>query len=275
MAKKTANGKNGSPLGFEAQLWAAADALRNNMDAAEYKHHIGPNPVGAKNFSPLQTPVDVTMPVDVTITGATNRAPMTSPRHHRHSIRLPGYDYSQAGAYFVTICAKNRECLFGEVGNGMMRLNDAGNVAQRCWQDIPCHFPHAELDEFVIMPNHVHGIVVIVDRDADDRDADDRDNRDDRDIGAKNFSPLRQPPNGTSKTIGSIVRGFKIGVTKWMRQNMPVQTVWQRNYYEHVIRNEDSLDRIRLYVVENPARWAYDRENPEPASAETKEKWAV
>ena len=138
MAKKTANGKNGSPLGFEAQLWAAADALRNNMDAAEYKHHIGPNPVGAKNFS-----------------------------------------------------------------------------------------------------------------------------------------PLRQPPNGTSKTIGSIVRGFKIGVTKWMRQNMPVQTVWQRNYYEHVIRNEDSLDRIRLYVVENPARWAYDRENPEAASAETKEKWAV
>jgi len=185
-------------------------------------------------------------------------------RRHRRSIRLRGYDYSAAGAYFVTVCAKDRACLFGEVVDGEMRLNDAGNVAQRCWQDIPCHFPHAGLDEFVIMPNHVHGIIVLTDRD-----------RDDHDVGAKNFSPLRQPPNGTSKTIGSIVRGFKIGVTKWMRRNTPVQTVWQRNYYEHVIRNEDSLDRIRRYIAENPLRWAYDRENPAAVSVETKARWPV
>jgi len=181
--------------------------------------------------------------------------------YHRRSIRLQGYDYSAAGAYFVTICAKERACLFGDVVDGEMMLNQAGNVAHGCWRDIPGHFPHAELDEFVIMPNHVHGIIVIGDHDAVDVTVG-------ATVGAKNFSPLHpgHPPNGTSKTIGSIVRGFKIGVTKWMRQNTPVQTVWQRNYYEQVIRNEESLDRIRRYIAENPARWAHDRENPAAVS---------
>jgi putative transposase len=85
------------------------------------------------------------------------------PEHHRRSIRLSGYDYSQPGAYFVTLCAKNRECLFGEIVNGEMRLNDAGRMAQQCWNEIPNHFPHALLDQFVIMPNHIHGIIFIVD----------------------------------------------------------------------------------------------------------------
>lgn len=83
-------------------------------------------------------------------------------KHHRRSIRLPGYDYSRAGAYFVTICAQDRACLFGDIADGVMRLNDAGRVVERCWHEIPIHFPHVELDEFVIMPNHVHGIIVIV-----------------------------------------------------------------------------------------------------------------
>ena len=176
--------------------------------------------------------------------------------HHRRSIRLKGYDYTQKGAYFVTICTRNRECLFGGIENGRMTLNDAGMIAHQCWQDIPAHFPHIMLDTFVIMPNHIHGILVITNVP----------------VGAKNFSPLQSPPHsfshssphprGTSKTIGSTVRGFKIGVTKWMRQNTPVQHVWQRNYYERIVRNDDELNRIREYIVGNPTQWESDRENP-------------
>ncbi len=158
--------------------------------------------------------------------------------HRRRSIRLPGYDYTSAGVYFITICASGKECLFGVVENGQMRLNDAGRIAAQCWHDIPLHFPHAELDEWVVMPNHVHGIVMI----------------DDGKVGAKNFSPL----HGTSKTISSIVRGFKIGVTKWMRQNKSIHQVWQRNFYEHIIRNETELHGIREYIQNNPAKWELD-----------------
>jgi len=171
--------------------------------------------------------------------------------HDRRSIRLKGYDYSQAGAYFITICTQNRKCMFGEIIAGEMRLNAAGDLAIQCWQDIPDHFAHAELDEWVIMPNHVHGIVSIVDVPP---------------VGAKNFSPLQQPNfsplPGTSKTIGSIVRGFKIGVTKWMRNNTPIHDVWQRNYWEHIIRNESELIRVREYIRNNPVRWELDKLNP-------------
>ena len=95
--------------------------------------------------------------------------------HHRRSIRLQGYDYSSPGAYFVTMCTHNRECLFGEIANGKMRLNELGKIASQCWLAIPDHFPHARLGAFVIMPNHVHGIIWIVDNI----------------VGAKNFSPLQ------------------------------------------------------------------------------------
>jgi len=98
--------------------------------------------------------------------------------HHRRSIRLQGYDYSSPGAYFVTMCTHNRECLFGEIANGKMRLNELGKIASQCWLAIPDHFPHARLGAFVIMPNHVHGIIWIVDNI----------------VGAKNFSPLQYYP---------------------------------------------------------------------------------
>lgn len=167
--------------------------------------------------------------------------------HRRRSIRLKGYDYSQAGAYFVTISAQNRSCLFGDVADGEIRLSDAGHMVEECWQEIPGHFPHADLPAFVVMPNHVHGILTIMTV-----------------VGANNHSPLQMPPprSGTSKTIGSIIRGFKIGVTKWMRRNTQIRDIWQRNYYEHVIRNENELDHIREYIVNNPLQWAVDRENP-------------
>jgi putative transposase len=167
-------------------------------------------------------------------------------KHHRHSLRLQGFDYTQTGAYFVTVCIQDHACLFGDISDGKMILNDAGFMAEKCWIEIPAHFPHIELDEFVIMPNHVHGILSITTA-----------------VGAKKFSSLpSQQMHDPSKTLGSVIRGFKIGVTKWMRQNTPVYNVWQRNYYEHVIRDDASLNLIRQYIMDNPARWAEDEENP-------------
>jgi len=138
--------------------------------------------------------------------------------HHRRSIRLPHYDYAQPGGYFIAICTQNRVCLFGDIINGKTVLNDAGMMVEKCWNEIPQHFPNAILDEYALMPNHFHGIIIIV--------------------GANNYSPLHNPRMGTSKTIGSIIRGFKIGVTKWFREKSPDFVVWQRNYYERVIRGE-------------------------------------
>lgn len=171
-------------------------------------------------------------------------------RDHRRSIRLRGYDYSRAGAYFITVCTQGRACLFGEIVDGTMILNDAGRVVEKCWTDISAHFPHVKLDGFVVMPNHVHGILLIAET-----------------VGANNYSPLHASPSlqqrpGASKTIGAVIRGFKIGVTTWMRKYALIHNIWQRNYYEHIIRNEDALQRIREYIATNPIRWAEDPENP-------------
>ena len=133
-------------------------------------------------------------------------------------------------------------------------------MALKCWNEIPEHFKHAQLHEYVIMPNHIHGIIELSDIIP---------------VGAKNFSPLQMPqqsplqmpqqspqpiiPSSPSKTIGSIVRGFKIGVTTWMRQNTDIYNVWQRNYYEHIIRNEKSYVRIAEYIINNPAKWTLDK----------------
>lgn len=176
------------------------------------------------------------------------------PVRKRRSIRLRGYDYSQAGAYFITICAQNRHCLFGNITEGAMVLNDAGRAVADCWLQIPDHFPNVELDEWVVMPNHIHGIVVIV--------------------GANNYSPVQlnngspvqsnydlppqKHPTGTARTIGSMVRGFKIGVTKWYRQRSVSSKIWQRSYWDHIIRNESELNRIRQYILDNPMQWEQD-----------------
>jgi len=193
---------------------------------------------------------------------------------NRRSIRLKGYDYSSPGAYFVTLCTQNRKCLFGQVVNKEMQLNDMGRIAKKCWNEIPSHFSHVRLDEFTVMPNHIHGILIVTPVGANNYSP----------IGeniltpvrAKNLSPLRtnnhspHRPQGTSKTIGSIIRGFKIGVTKWCRkqnrQNIPcsdtIKDIWQRNYFDHIIRDDKSLNRIREYIIQNPMQWEFDRENP-------------
>lgn len=171
--------------------------------------------------------------------------------HHRRSIRLHGYDYTQAGAYFITICVHNRECLFGEVVDGEMRLNDAGRVVELCWQAIPEHFPHVELDAFVMMPNHLHGVVFITGAT----------------VGATHASPLQTPsaPYGPRRgSIAAIVGSFKSAATKRINEQRatPGSPLWQRNYYEHIIRDENSLTSIRKYIVNNPLQWSMDRENP-------------
>jgi putative transposase len=166
--------------------------------------------------------------------------------HKRRSIRLKGYDYSSKGAYFITICTHRHLSIFGDIIDGEMQLNAAGKRVQSCWKEIPDHFPHVSLDAFVVMPNHVHGILFI---------------SKDVVVGAKNFSPLQSAtqPRGTSKTIGSVIRGFKIGVTQWVRQNTSIKNVWQRNYWEHIIRSEPELKGLREYIRNNPARWTLDR----------------
>ena len=173
-----------------------------------------------------------------------------APAHRqRRSLRLKDYDYAQAGVYFVTICTKDRVCLFGDLVDGEMQLNAAGRVAERYWLDIPVHFPHTELDAFVVMPNHVHGILVIGDAGRGTA------------CRAPTVERFGQPVAGS---IPTVVRSFKSAVTKQINllQGAAGTTVWQRNYYEHIIRDEAALDGIREYIDNNPLQWALDRENP-------------
>ena len=196
--------------------------------------------------------------------------------HHRRSIRLKGYDYAREGLYFITICCFENKHLFGKIVDGVVMLNEAGRVAERCWKEIPEHFRDVVLHEFVIMPNHVHGILEIVGAKNEEdgngagakmKNNGNNENNADRE-GAKNFSPVRGDiignrnsplPQSPSRTIGSVVRGFKIGVTKWMRQHTDVVNVWHRNYYDIIIRNEQSYDNISKYIVNNPINWRDDR----------------
>jgi len=181
-------------------------------------------------------------------------------KHHRRSIRIRGYDYSQSGAYFVTICAQNRECLFGNIVDGEMRLNDSGQMVHSIWNDLPDRYPDIETDEFVVMPNHVHGIVVI--------------RRDD--CRGEVFSPPVVSPIPIIKqgggipplrrhTLGQIIAFFKYQTTKQINKirDTPRHPVWQRNYYEHIIRGEQEMNRIREYIIANPAKWTEDENNPE------------
>lgn len=177
-------------------------------------------------------------------------------KFNRHSLRLKDYDYSSAGAYFITICTKDRACIFGEITDGELRLNEFGKIVENFWLEIPEHYPMVELDEYIIMPNHIHGIVFIPDC-----------------VGVQDFEPLQQKLQSDilkknrfqhiiPRSIGAIIRGFKIGVTKWFRNNTNIVFVFQRNFYEHIIRDEPDLNRIREYIVNNPARWQDDEENP-------------
>jgi REP element-mobilizing transposase RayT len=206
-------------------------------------------------------------------------------KHHRRSIRLKGYDYSQAGAYFVTICTQDRACLFGEVVDGEMRLNDVGRMVVAEWERLPERFPDVALDAFVVMPNHIHGIIVITHPDrvgaglvpAQEGDHEGRPYDTDPDRTTGTGATTRVAP-----TVGDVVSAFKSSVTVEYARGVKTfgwlpfrRRLWQRNYYEHIIRSEDSLNRIRQYIVENPARWVFDRENLLALAPEREDAWAL
>lgn len=205
-------------------------------------------------------------------------------KHHRRSIRLKGYDYSQEGAYYVTIVTQHRLCLFGDVVNDEMRLSDAGRMIKSEWIGLPKRFPNVELDEFVLMPNHMHGIIVITDkmdgtRRATTRVAPTDANPDWNSVGAGLVPAQHDAPdeNTHDPTLGNIVGAWKSTVTDEYIHGVhdlhwePFQRkLWQRGYYEHIIRDEKDLARIREYIINNPANWDADEENPKYSDAREK-----
>jgi len=186
--------------------------------------------------------------------------------HKRKSIRLKRFDYASEAFYFITMCTQDRIHLFGEIIDNELILNDCGKVANQCWLDIPNHFPHAKLHEFVIMPNHIHGIIEIVENMGIHKNLNSTSNFLNSIwlVGEKNFSPQLTEFKSPVKTIGSIVRGFKIGVTKWIRNEYPDsftknRSVWQRDYFDRIIRDQMEFDRIEKYIFDNPKNWGKDK----------------
>ena len=180
------------------------------------------------------------------------------PRPRRRSRRLPGYDYSQAGAYFITACIHNRAMLFGAVIDGDVRLSEMGTIVQQTWDELPTHYHGIDLDAFIVMPNHVHGIIILADQ------SERRHGIPEIVRGFKTFSARRV--NERARIGVHVGAGFKpavdVGAGFKPAPGPPTSTIrWQRGYYEHVIRNDKALDRIRAYIANNPARWADDPEN--------------
>ncbi len=168
----------------------------------------------------------------------------------RRSVRLRDYDYSREGAYFITICTINRSTILGKIENVNMILSPIGNIAQNLLARIPDHHPGIEIDQFIIMPNHLHGIIVITK------------NMESHRRGLINQTPtkwiLMQNP---AQTLGKIIRRFKAKASYIIHEAGFVDFGWQRNYYDHIIRNDKELNKIREYIMNNPRKWDLDREN--------------
>ncbi len=162
---------------------------------------------------------------------------MTKP-YGRKDLRLQGYDYSQPGFYFITICTKDKRCLLGCIKDFQVSLSPTGSVAERCWLSLPIWFPGVTIDEFVIMPNHVHSILQIDDR---------------------------------PQSLKSIIGTFKSAVTRLARQEQTLtnKELWQRGYFDHIVRSDQALFRLRKYIADNPAQWQLDALNPERFSEGT------
>jgi putative transposase len=171
------------------------------------------------------------------------------PSRQRHSPRLKDHDYAQQGTYFVTICTYNRVHVFGNVVEMNVELNTLGCVAESCWRDIPKHFPNVVLDEFVVMPNHVHGLIFI---------------SDDSFVGTRHAVSLPDTREAFSApvpgSLSTIVRSYKSAVTNQINRIRKItEPVWQGRFYDHIVRTETSLNRLREYILQNPARWEHDK----------------
>jgi putative transposase len=195
---------------------------------------------------------------------------------HRRSIRLRGYVYSSRGIYFVTICTEKKVCLFGQVVDNEMKVNEAGRIVEKVWNSIPDRFPNVQVDSFVVMPNHVHGVIAIMSDGRQGAASGARTNAEAGGVLKGAASSARTSAETTegavsgaranaSPSLGKILRAFKsisaIEVNKEF--GCEGRAVWQRNYFEHIVRDGDDLDRVRRYIVENPWHWAEDEENPE------------
>jgi REP element-mobilizing transposase RayT len=176
-------------------------------------------------------------------------------KYKTKSLRLQNFDYSSDGAYFITICTGQTVQYFGGIEQSMMNLSSLGIIANILWYEIKSHARHCKLGEFVVMPNHIHGILILGDHDAapvETRHA---------------LSPQQQQPivpnrfqNQGKNTISAIVGGYKSAVTKHASR-LGFDFQWQRNYWEHIIRNDDEYSCIAQYILENPQKWALDKLN--------------
>ncbi len=179
--------------------------------------------------------------------------PWTSRRPGRHSIRLRGHDYAGPGHYFVTLCTEDRLCLFGDVIDGEMALNELGRIADEEWLKSAEIRSEIELDRYVVMPNHMHGLVVFQPQQA-------------RPPGSQPAKPARARHQRPKRSLGSFMGGYKSAVTTGINRlrATPGVRVWQRNYWDHIVRTERALRAIRRYIDNNPARWSLDRYHPSP-----------
>ena len=170
------------------------------------------------------------------------------PEKNRRSLRLRGYDYRRGGVYFVTICAYEKRKLFGAISDGEVSLSPLGEIACEEWRHIARRRSNVELDRFVIMPNHLHGLFVI----ADELEG--------KHSHGEEIHYPEQPRGYRPDSLGAIVSHYKAAVSRraWSGLMARNQRIWQRNYYDHIVRNEESLNEIRKYIMENPARWAED-----------------
>ena len=206
----------------------------------------------------------------------------------RRSMRLRDYDYSQPGAYFVSICVQHRKCLFGTIIDGKMQLNKIGQIVVECWNHIPQHFPSVELVDYVIMPNHMHGIIAwnITDTGTPyaPESAPNRRGKITPPTSTSESAPNRRgevtspalasesAPNRrgkvTSPALGKIMAYFKYQSTKRINQyyNRAPTRIWQRNYHDHVIRDDKDLQRLHQYIQENPMKWSLDQLHPDNPS---------
>ena len=147
----------------------------------------------------------------------------------------------------MTICTRSRESLLGSISNNKIILSPIGEIARLYWTEIPRHFKQVDLDIFIIMPNHIHGLIKIYSTDED--------------VGAEHVQPRNAFQHITKGSVGSIIRQYKASVTRWCNQNGHNDFRWQRNFYEHIVRNEKELNKIREYIITNPLRWKFDRNN--------------
>lgn len=189
-----------------------------------------------------------------------------SPLPNRRSLRLHGYDYATPAGYFVTLCTHRRACLFGTISNDALQESACAQIVREEWFHTAALRPYLRLlsNEFVLMPNHVHGILWITDR-SEPRQV-------------RQESVAGNIPHGPrSGSIGAIIAGFKSATTKRINHERGTSGVplWQRNYYEHVIRDGESLDRIRRYITGNPACWQSDPDNPDASAPEPEDAWRL